>query len=187
VACTWAITKVREFPPTDEASPPGVATLQSKRQLLLQGHLDLFNYAIRHCYFYFRWKKITTFMMRKDPHSGKVRRLRVIQLYEADLNLLLGVKWRSLTHYCIDNSLLHPVQFGGLPGRDEMTPVFLEELQWETSRASQRSLLRMHFDASSCFEIIIPNIASLAARSFGQHQALCFIHANFLRQAKYYL
>jgi hypothetical protein len=68
-----------------------------------------------------------------------------------------------------------------------MTPVFLEELQWETSRSSRRSLLRMDFDASNCFDRITPNIASLAARSFGQHQALCFIHANFLRQAKYYL
>jgi hypothetical protein len=83
--------------------------------------------------------------------------------------------------------MLHPGQFGGLPGRDAMTPIFLEELQWETSRASRRSLLRMDFDASSCFDRSIPNIASLAARSFGQHQALCFIHANFLRQAKYYL
>jgi hypothetical protein len=62
-------------------------------------------------------------MIRKDPHSSKIHRLKVIHLYEADLNLLLGVKWRSLTHHCIDNSLLHPGQFGGLPGRDAMTPI----------------------------------------------------------------
>jgi hypothetical protein len=78
-------------------------------------------------------------------------------------------------------------QFSGLPGRDAMTPVFLEELQRETNRASCRSLLRMDFDASSCYDRIIPRIASLAARSFGQHQALCFIHATFLRQARYIL
>ena len=124
-------------------------------------------------------------MIRKDADSSRIHRLRVIHLYEADFNLLLGVKWRSLIHHCLDNSLLNPGQFGGLPGRDALTPVLLEELQWETTRASR--LLRMDFDASSCYDRIIPCIASLAARSFGQHQALCFIHASFLQKAKYYL
>jgi hypothetical protein len=45
---------VREFPPTDEAPPPGAVTLESKRRLLLQGQLDLLNYAIRHSYIYRR-------------------------------------------------------------------------------------------------------------------------------------
>ena len=98
-----------------------------------------------------------------------------------------SAEWRSLVHHCIDHSLLNVGQFGGLPGRDAMTPVFLEELQWETTRASRRSLMRMDFDASSCYDRIIPSIASLAARSFGQHKALCFIHATFLQQAKYVL
>jgi hypothetical protein len=126
-------------------------------------------------------------MIRKDSNSSKIHRLRVIHFYEAGLNLLLGVKWRSLVHHCIDNSLLNPGLFGGLPGRDAMTPVFLEELQWETTRASRRSLLRMDFDASSCYDHIIPSIASIAARSFCQRKALCFIHATFLRQTKYVL
>ena len=159
----------------EETPPGGQPTIEFKRQTLLQGQLDLLNYAIRHSYTYNRWLKVATFMIRKESNSSKIHRLRVIHLYEADLNLLLGVKWRSLVHHCIDNSLLNVGQFGGLPGRDAMTPVFLEELQWETTRASRRSLMRMDFDASSCYDRIIPSIASLAARSFGQHKALCFI------------
>jgi hypothetical protein len=76
-------------------------------------------------------------------------------------------------------------QFGDLPGKHAMTPVFLEELQWETTRANRKTLLRMDFDASSCYDRIIPSIASLAARSFGQHQTLSFIHVTFFRQARY--
>ncbi|KAG7359838.1 hypothetical protein IV203_034936 [Nitzschia inconspicua] len=70
---------------------------------------------------------------------------------------------------------------------DATTPVFLEELQWEISRASRRSLLRMDFEATSCYDRIIPNIANLAGRSFGQHRALCFLHAKFLEDAQYIL
>jgi hypothetical protein len=170
-----------------DSTQPGQPSLDDKRKSLLQGQLDLLNYAIHHNYTYKRWHQVATFMIRKDPDSSKIHRLRVIHLYEADLNLLLGVKWRSLVHHCIDNSLLNQGQFGGLPGKDAMTPILLEELQWETSRASRRTLLRMDFDAASCYDRIIPSIASLAARSFGQHSSLCIIHASFLQQAKYLL
>jgi hypothetical protein len=92
---------LREFPPRDEAPPPGAATLESKRRLLLQGQMDLLNYAIRHSYIYCRWQKITTFMIRNNPHSSKIHRLRVIHLYEADLNLTF---WRQVA---IPDSPLH--------------------------------------------------------------------------------
>jgi hypothetical protein len=57
----------------------------------------------------------------------------------------------------------------------------------ETRRTSGLSLFRMGFDASSCYDRIILRIASLAGRSYGQHQALCIIHGTFLQLAKYKL
>jgi hypothetical protein len=128
---------LKEFPVMEETPPGGQPTIEFKRQTLLQGQLDLLNYAFGLSYTYSRWLKVATFMIGKDSNSSKIHRLRVIHLYEADLNHLLGVKWRSLVHHCIDNSLLNVGQFGGLPGRDAMTPVFLEELQWETTRCLQ--------------------------------------------------
>jgi hypothetical protein len=128
---------IKEFPISEANSPRELQTTESMRQHLLRGQLNLLNYAIKHSYCYERWKKVVTFMIRKDQNSSRIHRPRVIHLYEADLNLLLGVKWRSLTHHCIDNALLNRGEFGGLPGKDAMTPVFLEELQWERTRASR--------------------------------------------------
>jgi len=71
-------------------------------------------------------------MVFKEPGNTKKHKLRVIHLHEADLNLILGVKWRALTHHGIDNHLFSPWQFGGLPGRDALTPVFLEQFQRTT-------------------------------------------------------
>jgi hypothetical protein len=70
-------------------------------------------------------------MIFKEPGNTKIHRLRVIHLYEADLNLILGVKWRALTHHGIDNHLFSPWQFGGLPGRDALSPVFLKTSSWK--------------------------------------------------------
>jgi hypothetical protein len=190
--CKWNVSRrpqstVERLSSHGRNSPRGQPTIEFKHQLLLQGQFDLRNYAIRHSYTYNRWLKVATFIIRKDSNSSKMHRLRVIHLYEADLNLLLGVKWRSLFHHCIDHSLLNAGQFGGLPGRDATTSVFLEELQWETTRASRHSLLCMDFDAASCCDRIISSIASLAVKIFRQHKALFFIYATFLRRAKYVL
>lgn len=178
--------------PTDQVGTPmadgsRLQVLEETRKVLLTAQVKLVNCAIKHQHVFERWKKVANFMILKEPGNTKIHRLRVIHLYEADLNLILGVKWRKLVHHGIDQHLFSPWQFGGLPGRDALTPAFLEEIQWETSRASRRSLLRMDFDATSCYDRIIPSIASLAGRSFGQHKALCLVHARFLAEAKYLL
>jgi hypothetical protein len=45
----------------------------------------------------------------------------------------------------------------------------------------------MDFDASSCYNQIIPSLSSLVSRSYSQHRKTCFIHGRFLRNAKFKL
>ena len=89
-------------------------------------------------------------MILKDEGDTRVHRLRILHLYEADYNLLLGVKWRKLMHHTVDNDLLHTSQYGGVPGRDSITPVLVTEMQYEITRASQKDLITLDFDATSC-------------------------------------
>jgi hypothetical protein len=159
-------------------------SINAKREAIPQFHIDLVNYVVSKQYTLDRWLKIVNVMLLKEPGNMKVHRLRVIHLYEADLTMLLGIKWRQLAHHVIDNQLLNGNQFGCLPGREALTPAFMEELQWEIARSSRRSLLRSDFDATSCFDRIIPSIASLVSRSYGMHRTLCILHKRFLEDAK---
>ena len=90
-------------------------------------------------------------------------------------------------HHAIDNCLLHPEQYGGVLGRDSITPAYIEELQWEVTRATRQPIVKTDFDATSCYDRIIPSLASLVCRAFGQHHLLCNLHAENLRQANYLL
>jgi hypothetical protein len=61
---------IKEFPVSDENSPRELQTTESMFQHILKGQLDLLNYANKHSYCYERWKKVATFMIRKDQNSS---------------------------------------------------------------------------------------------------------------------
>jgi hypothetical protein len=103
-------------------------------------------------------------MIEKEPGNTKIYRMRVIHLYEADYNFILGVKWRQMLYNSDIAGVLHCGQFGGQPGCEALTPVFMEELQKGGSHASRKSLINFDNDAASCYDRIIPALASLIGR-----------------------
>ena len=167
-----------------QQQPP---SLEEMRIALLLAQIGLMNYAINHGYVYKRWTSVVNMMILKEENNTKIHQLRVIHLYEADYNLLLGVKWRQLMHHTVNNHLLHPSQYGGTPGRDSITPVLITEMQYKITRATRKPFVTLDFDATSCYDRIIESVASLAARSFRQNKSLCFVHARHLQEARYLL
>ena len=163
-----------------QQQPP---SLEEMRIALLLAQIGLMNYAINHGYVYKRWTSVVNMMILKEENNTKIHQLRVIHLYKADYNLLLGVKWRQLMHHTVNNHLLHPSQYGGTPGRDSITPVLITEMQYEITRATRKPFVTLDFDATSCYDRIIESVASLAARSFGPKKSLFLVHARHLQEA----
>ena len=91
-------------------------------------YAGILTYAITHSYLLLRWQNIVNMMILKEENNFKIHRLHVIHLYEADLNFLLGLKWREAIHLASKNNTVHRGQFGGRPGRDPTTITLLEEL-----------------------------------------------------------
>jgi hypothetical protein len=89
-----------------------------------------------------RWKVIVNVMLLKEPNNPRIHRLRVIHLYEADFNLLLGVKWRNIIHHSLDKDILHPSQYGSLPGRESLIRVSIKEMQNEIARTSRKPYIK---------------------------------------------
>ena len=86
--------------------------LEQTRKNILDGHLTLLNYAIQFGYPYAKWKCIVNTMLEKDKGMPKLHRLRVIHLYEADYNLILGVKWRQALHHATSRGLINEGCYG---------------------------------------------------------------------------
>ena len=99
--------------------------LNAKQQDLFHIHLQMINYARKRGYAYARWRTIANTILFKDPDNMRLHRTQVvIQKYEADFNLALGVKeWRSTMHQAEDNHSLNEGQYGSRSNRSATDPV----------------------------------------------------------------
>ena len=92
--------------------------IETVRRRILDGHLLLLNYAIQFGYSFRTWQRIVNNMLENNPGLPKIHRLRVIHLYEADYNLILGVKWRQVLHHATSKGLINDGCYGSLPGKE---------------------------------------------------------------------
>ena len=61
----------------------------------------------------------------------------------------------------------------------------IEETQLEISRLSRRMFIQVNYDATACYDRIIPNLAMLASQKFGVHPMVTKCNAMTLQKAKY--
>jgi ribonuclease HI len=126
-------------------------------------------------------------MLFKEKNNIKIHRTRVIHIYEADYNLILGLKWRLALYQSEAMKQLNKGQFGSRPRRNAIDPVMLEELQFEISRTSRKSLIQTNYDATACYDRIIPNLATLASRRFGIDKQVALSNSRTLEKARYFI
>ena len=161
--------------------------LDTQRSSLATIHHSVTQYALENNHSYYRWQKVVNVMLEKEPGNPKIHRLRVIHLYEADYNLILGVKWRELIHHCEDNHLIHRGLFGTRPGRSALDPVFMEEIIADITRMTRKPLIKNTDDATACYDRIIPGVGNLASRSHGLHRNIAFVQGATLETVRYHL
>jgi hypothetical protein len=154
---------------------------------LLQAHLDIINYCLRHGYSLTRWQNVVNVMILKEANSHRIHRLQVLHLFEADYNLILGVKWRQLMRHAEHNHTLNEEQYGSRSGREASGLNLLEVLKNEISHCSRKPLLNLDNDASSCYDRNIVSLSSLINRKYGQRRQIVMVNASTLKQAKYKL
>jgi hypothetical protein len=131
--------------------------------------------------------KVVLEALAVEPNNHRIHRLRVLHLFEADYNLVLGVKWRQLMRHAEQHHLLNEGQYGSRSGREASALNFLEVLKNDIAHCSRKPLLNLDNDAALCYDRIIVSLASLINRKYGQHRQVVLLNAKTLQQAKYKL
>jgi hypothetical protein len=170
----------------DPNSPEG-KSVTAIQEGLIQAHVSLLNYSIKHSHSYDRGKNVVNVMIEKDPGDVRIHRLRVIHLYEHDFGLFLALYWKQMLRSSEARGTINAGQYGGRAGKEAQSLVFLEEIKTEISTLSRKSLVNFDNDAASCYDRILTSLASLIGRKKGLHTNVAFVHATTLHEAKYKL
>ena len=136
-------------------------------------------------YVYERWKTIVTQMIEKDPGSPKINRLRVIHLYECELNLFIGFYFRKLSQHLEDKNLLNPGTYGSRPNRRAIDPIIIDVTQTEIAMVKRRPLIKCNNNLKQCFDRLMSHLVQLNQQSYGLPSNIAKILGDFLQQAIY--
>lgn len=170
---------------SDELASANQDEWNHMQSCLLKLQVQLLNYAMERGYSYNRWKQVVNAILFKDTDNVRIHRTRVIHLYEADYNLMLGIKWRMALYQAEALRELHDGQYGSRPRRNAFDPVFIEEMQFEIARASRKTLVQTNYDAMSCYDRIIISLAMIASRKYGVPLSITTSNAKTLEEAEY--
>ena len=161
--------------------------LNHMQQSIRELHLQLINYALERGYSYKRWQKKANTILFKEQNNIKIHRTRVIHLYKADYNLVLGLKWRAALYQAETSKILHDGQFGSRPRRNAVEPVMLEKLQLKVSRATRKMFLQLNYNATACHDRILLNLAMVVSQQHGVHKQVTLANARMLQHAAYHI
>ena len=97
----------------------------------------------------------------------------------------MGLKWRYAMYAADALNVLNQGQFGSRPRSTALDPVFIEELQFELSRVTRKTLVQTNYDADFCYDRIIPNVVMLVSQKYGVPASVAKSLATTLAKAVY--
>jgi hypothetical protein len=130
-------------------------SIQDMATLILQVIHGLASLSCLHGFYLDRWSIVVNVMIYKKPGVLELDKLRVIHLFEADFNLIVGLLFgRRAMHHSVDNHLLHTGQYGR-PGGECQDAAFAKILHNHMAHYSKTPLGQFESDAASCFDRIV--------------------------------
>ena len=108
-----------------------------------------------------------------------LEKLRIIMLYEADLNYVLKLVWgKKLVHNAEKHSSLGGCNHGSRAGRQSHDALLQKLLLYKQARLSRTSLVTVNNDAKSCYDRIIRALGMLACICYGLPLLAAKMHNN---------
>jgi hypothetical protein len=155
--------------------------LDDIRTEIIELHARMLQTAYDNEHVYKRWEYILTCMLGgKDSGIPRIHRLRVIHLYECDLNILFSLFFRELDQHCEHNYLIKKGVYGCRPSMRAIDPVFVDVTQTELAMVTRTPLVKSNNNATACFDRILVHLLN-----FGMPKKLTTILGELLRVARY--
>jgi hypothetical protein len=134
-----------------------------------------------------RWTNVINVMIYKQPGVYLIDKLRVIHLFEADYNFIIGTVFGRRAMYSgVENNTIHSSQWAQ-PGRQCVDVVVMRELTLAVSKMTKTPLGGFENDASACYDRIVMNLAAAVFDRMGVPQGPLRLQEQTLLQVVHFL
>ena len=159
--------------------------LKQEQTEMMTLQVDFINAVIKSGYSLKRWRKVHNMIIPKQSNNYDMLKQRSIHIYEADWNAILSIKWREAMIKAEEEGKLHASQYGSRQGKSAHDPIYWETMQHDISRMQRQAYGQINYDAKSCYDRILPNLAAIVSQAFGVPKEITSIHYHFLKNAEY--
>jgi hypothetical protein len=122
--------------------------------------VDIMDLASNKGFILERWTRVINVMLYKKPGMYLMNKLRIIHLFEADYNFIIGTSFSQCALYSgVDNKTIHPSQWAQ-PGRQCSDVVVMRKLTIAVAKMTKTPLAGFENDASACYDRIVMNMVA---------------------------
>lgn len=150
-------------------------------------HSTIVNLVIDHGVVLTRWTRVHTLLQPKDRGIPKIHRLRPLNLYEVDINLVLRVVLaRRLLKHAEQTRKMVDEAWGSRKRRAAGDLGLKKLLMYELSALTRTTLGQIDLDAKSCYDHMTREVAIQTCYVFGTPVVFClWIYALLQRHQHY--
>jgi hypothetical protein len=114
------------------------------------------------------WTRVTDIMLEKEGNKPRCHRLRILALFESDLNhakrIIIG---HRLLHHMNDNGMLPQMQHGSVPGKHCLSAVLKKVFSHDYIRLTKTSGAFIENDAVGCYDRLVNNLVLMLIVKLG--------------------
>jgi hypothetical protein len=133
-----------------------------------------------------RWQTVFNTMIYKKQGDDRIDKMRVIHIFEADYNMLLGIIWRRVQDNAEHHSVLGNQQWGSRAGRTCEDVLAIKMWSHELSKLTRTTLGTFENDAKSCYDRIVMDFSMLRSRQLGLPASFVTMYTDALHHSKFY-
>jgi len=133
-----------------------------------------------------RWLSSIVIMIERIPNTPRINKLRIINTYQADYNLLQKCFWSKLpAKHAEATHTLEKNAWGCRPGCSADIVALIYEFITKSHHLTFNNSFKLQHDAKVSFDHVINSHAMLNIRKFEVPDKLCQIHSATLRNTEY--
>ena len=135
-----------------------------------------------------RWAQTVQILLEKDSGAPWTHRLRIIELFDSQLNAGLQIIFgKRMVRNALDRGLIHPSTYGSIPNRTAQDAAIEKLWSLDMIRTQRISGAIFDCDAKGCYDRIIAALQTITCRRWGVPRTTALFFARLWRVCKHFI